>query len=57
MQKIVLISIVIMTFAIPAAAAAERKPHFALRKVVWWMLAAILLYDLAVVFIYPRFMG
>jgi hypothetical protein len=57
MQKIVLISILVMTVAVPAAAAKELRPYFALRKAVWWMLAAILFYVLAVIFVYPRFVG
>lgn len=57
MQKIILISILAMTVALPAAAAREPRPFLALRRAVWWMLAANLLYVLTVMFVYPRLVG
>ncbi len=57
MQKIILFAILVMTVAIPVAAAREPRPGLALRKAVWWMLAGMLLYLAAVLFVYPRFVG
>jgi len=56
-QKLILISILIASVAIPVAAAREPQPRLALRKAAWWTFAAIVAYAIAVVFVYPRFLG
>jgi hypothetical protein len=57
MEKLVLLSIVAVTIAVPAAAAAERNSRVALRKTLAWMLIGIFAYLASVVFIYPRLLG
>jgi hypothetical protein len=56
-QKLILMSILVLSIALPVRAAAEPRPGLALRKAVWWMVAAIVGYTFAVVFVYPRFVG
>ncbi len=55
MQKLVLVSVLLLTVAVPAVASLERLPALGLRKVVWWMVAGIACYVLAVMFVYPLF--
>jgi hypothetical protein len=55
MQKLILVSILVMTIAIPAVAAREKDPRRALRKAVTWTLVGIVVYTLSVIFIYPQF--
>jgi type IV secretory pathway VirB2 component (pilin) len=57
MDKLVLLSIVAITIAVPAVAAAERNPARALRKVLVWMVVGTFAYVVAVVIIYPRLLG
>ncbi len=57
MQKAVLVSILVLTVVLPAVAAAEPRPRLGLRRAVWWMVAGISAYVLAVRFVYPRFAG
>ena len=57
MEKLVLLSIVVVTILAPAVAATERSPRLALRKVVAWMLAGIVVYLGLVMFVYPRLQG
>jgi hypothetical protein len=57
MEKLVLFSIVAVTILAPAIAAKERSPRLALRKVVAWMLAGIVIYLGLVMFVYPRLQG
>lgn len=54
MQKAILISILLMTVALPAIAARGRDPLLGIRRVVGWMAAAVLAYVLALIFVYPR---
>jgi hypothetical protein len=54
MQKIVLVSILVVTLACPMAAARTASARLALRRAVWWTLAGIAGYALAVMFVYPR---
>lgn len=54
MQKLILLSILAMTIAVPAAAAREPRPRLGLRRTVAWMFAGILAYAFAVLFLYPR---
>jgi predicted membrane channel-forming protein YqfA (hemolysin III family) len=56
-QKLVLMSFLIVSIFVPFVAASEPHPHLALRKAIWWMLAGLLAYVLAVIFVYPRFLG
>lgn len=55
MQKLILISILVITIAVPAAAAREADSRRALKKTVTWILVGIVFYTLSVIFIYPRF--
>ncbi|HKC58504.1 MAG TPA: hypothetical protein VKB92_00285, partial [Myxococcales bacterium] len=57
MDKWVLFSIVAVTIIVPAVAATERSPRLALQKVLAWTLIGIFAYLVAVLFIYPRFLG
>lgn len=54
MQKAILISILVMTVALPAVAARARDPILGVRRVVGWMAAAVVAYVLALIFVYPR---
>jgi hypothetical protein len=54
MQKLILGSVLFISLFVPIAAARAASPGFALRRAVWWMLAAIGLYALAVTLVYPR---
>ncbi len=55
MQKLILVSILAITIAIPTVAARDPDPRRALRKAVTWTLVGIVAYTLSVIFIYPRF--
>jgi cell division protein FtsW (lipid II flippase) len=57
MAKLILLSIVAVTVAIPALAARERNPRRALRKALTWTFIGIVAYVLSVIFLYPRFVG
>lgn len=57
MQKLILTSILLITVVLPVIAARERNPRRALQKALFWTLAGIGFYGLAVVFLYPRFQG
>ena len=54
MEKILLVSIVAITFIGPALAAGIQHPRVALRKAVLWTGIGVLAYLASVVFIYPR---
>lgn len=54
LQKLILVSMAIMTIAVPIAAARTPSPHLALRRTVWWTVAAVCGYVAAVVLVYPR---
>jgi hypothetical protein len=57
MQKVLLVSILVLMIALPAAAAGELRARLALRRAVWWMVTGIVWYVLAVRFVYPRLVG
>lgn len=57
MQKVILMSILALSIIAPAIAARERNPRLALRKVLVWTVIGIFGYVLAVLFVYPRFLG
>ena len=57
MQKVILMSILAITIVVPAIAARERNPRLALRRALTWILAGIFAYAMAVLFLYPRFLG
>lgn len=50
-------SILALTIVVPAIAAREPNPRLALRRAVTWMVVGILGYSIAVLFVYPRFLG
>ncbi len=54
MRQLILVSILLISIIAPVVAAREQNPRIALRKALTWTLIGILLYLLAVVFIYPR---
>jgi len=54
-QKLILVSILVLTVILPAVAAREANPRRALRKLLAWSAVGLLAYLLAVVFLYPRF--
>jgi hypothetical protein len=57
MQKIVLVSILALSIVVPLVAARDPNPQRALRKLGVWMAIGIVVYWLAVLLIYPRFLG
>lgn len=57
MQKLVLISILVVTIVCPVLAAREANPRRALRNALVWTMTGIAVYVLAVLFLYPRFQG
>jgi hypothetical protein len=54
MQKLVLISIIVVSMVAPIIASRTENPRLAFRKVLLWCLVGIALYVLAVLLIYPR---
>jgi hypothetical protein len=54
MQKLLLVSLLIATVALPMWAARARSARLGLRRAVFWMLAFNILYLLAVRLVYPR---
>jgi hypothetical protein len=54
MQKLILISVIIASIAIPAWAAREPSPGRGLKKAVLLACLANLIYVVMVVFVYPR---
>jgi cyanate permease len=57
MQKVILMSILAVSIIVPAIAARERNPRLALRKVLLWTAIGVFGYVMALLFIYPRFLG
>jgi len=53
-QKLLLVSLLIATIAVPMRAARMRGPRRGLRRAVFWTLAFNLLYLFAIRVIYPR---
>jgi hypothetical protein len=54
MQKLVLLSIIIMTMAIPLRASRARSLGEAFRVTIRWMAAYCVLYLLLLIYVYPR---
>ena len=54
MQKLVLISILLMTVIVPALAARERNPRLALKKMLAWTLIGVAVYVVFLLLLYPR---
>ena len=54
MVKLILVSIVIMTFAVPMRAARASSPVRGMRKAVTQMALFIVLYVFTIVFVLPR---
>ena len=54
MGKLILMSVLVATVAVPALAARRRGARAGLGRLVWWALAFNVFYLLAVRFIYPR---
>jgi hypothetical protein len=54
MQKVVLIAILAVTLAVPLTAARTPGHGLALRRVIWWMVAGIIVYAAGVMFVYPH---
>ena len=54
MQKFLLISILVATFAIPMRAAADPSPARGLRRTVLWIAAFNVAYVIAIVYVLPR---
>jgi hypothetical protein len=54
MQKLLLISILIVTVALPMRAARDPNPGRALRHVVYGIAAYVAFYVIAIVYIMPR---
>jgi predicted membrane channel-forming protein YqfA (hemolysin III family) len=57
MQKLILLSILVITVAVPVIAARDANPRRGLRKALSWTAVGVVTYTLAVVFIYPRLLG
>lgn len=57
MQKLILMSVVVMLVALPIRAAAERDPRLALKRALWWSFTAVFVYVLLLLFVYPRYVG
>jgi len=54
MQKLILMSILVITFAVPAVLARDASARRGLRRTIYGMMLAIFLYVLAVIFLYGR---
>jgi hypothetical protein len=54
MDKLILLSIVVITIVVPAATAAEGNPRRAFQRMFAGMLIGIVAYVVSVLFIYPR---
>ena len=54
MQKLVLISVIILSVVAPVIAARTENPRLAFRKALRWCLIGIAVYVLALLVIYPR---
>lgn len=54
MQKLLLMSILIATVALPMIAAGDPKPARALRRAVVWLIAFNFAYVFAIVYVLPR---
>ena len=57
MQKLILMSIVVMLVALPAIAAGVADPRLALRRAVWWTVAGTAFYVFLLLWVYPRYVG
>lgn len=57
MAKLILTAILVVTIAPPILAAMEANSRRGLRKLLFWTVIGICLYEAAVIFLYPRFVG
>ena len=57
MDRLILNSILAVLIVVPLVAARERDPRRALRKALVWTIAGVFVYELLVIFVYPRFVG
>jgi hypothetical protein len=57
MQKVILMSILALSVVLPAIAAREQDARRALQKALFWVALGTFGYVLAVLFVYPRFLG
>jgi hypothetical protein len=57
MSKLILAAILVVTIAPPILAAMEVNSRTGLRKLVLWTVLGVCAYELAVIFLYPRFLG
>jgi hypothetical protein len=57
MQKLLLISILIMSVAIPVATSRDRSRKRAVRQTITWVAAYCVVYLIALLYIYPRLEG
>jgi hypothetical protein len=55
MQKIVLMSVLVLSLVAPTIASRSQNPRLGLRKTLLWCFTGIFFYMLALLFIYPRF--
>jgi hypothetical protein len=54
MQRLILMSILALTIVTPAVAARATNPRHAVRKLLAWTAVGLCVYELAVLFVYPR---
>ena len=54
MQRLILLSILALTIVTPTVAAREQNPRRAVRKLLVWTAVGLCVYELAVLFLYPR---
>jgi hypothetical protein len=57
MDKLILTSILAVMIVAPLVAAREPNSRLALQKALVWTLTGICIYELLVLFVYPRFLG
>lgn len=55
MSKIILLSILIATIALPARAAREKNPRKGLHKAIWYMVFFNAFYLFSLLYLYGRF--
>jgi hypothetical protein len=55
MAKLILLSLLFATIAIPMSAARDASPVRGFRRAVLWMFSANALYLILILYVYPRF--
>jgi hypothetical protein len=55
MQKIVLMSVLVLSLVAPTIASRNPNPRLGLRKTLLWCFTGIFIYVLALLFVYPHF--